>query len=192
MEQCNKESNLTPVSIGERATLETKFKSIDEIVDEGIEIYNKFRGICKKEKIGVTDEKKLSELLSHFISEYREFYASYPIVMKFMIELGQFSYKAFKRYLLWQKEHPYKSHKEFNEGMAKYLGLLYKAKNPHYKEKDAQAYEKNARDSLNEELDNFEKEYEKAKKETDRTKKMLADEKRSELIAVLQRNLDTE
>lgn len=98
-------------------------------------------------------------------SEFKEFYTEFPIVCRYMICMGQFSNKAFKRYLIKcknVKHDPVKSReKNYSEDQwvmrqADYIRYLWESyQRQHYKSSEAQNIWKHAYQTLKKEFDDF-------------------------------------
>lgn len=71
----------------------------EKSIDKSIKLWNNIKQRIKDEPsfIDLSDADKLKVYQD---SEYKEFYTEFPIVCRYMICMGQFSNKAFKRFLL--------------------------------------------------------------------------------------------
>jgi hypothetical protein len=98
-------------------------------------------------------------------SEFKEFYINYPIVCRYMICMGQFSNKAFKRYLLKCKSMSTVKHTENHNAedewiqrqsdYIRYLWESYQKQN--FNEADAQAIWQQSYKTLTQEFTDFKK-----------------------------------
>jgi hypothetical protein len=89
--------------------------------------------------------------------EHNAFAQSYPIVLRYMCELGQFHPDALRRYLHHLKFHPWKSTDEYLDSQTHYIVLLYKAMNKQWKSNEVDTLRKNVRAMLGREYSHFEK-----------------------------------
>lgn len=77
--------------------------SLDNIMDANINIANKLWDDIKKRVIDdITFVKKtdMEKIELYQTSEFKDFYINFPIVSRYMICMGQYSNKAFKRFLI--------------------------------------------------------------------------------------------
>ena len=91
-----------------------------------------------------SDVKKLpddiSETQYHDIyNKYREFGSSFPIILRWMIQMKKYSNKAFKRFLIKYSGTDIKSRTEYLKLQAEYLVYLYQ-EGEHYSKKDINNY----------------------------------------------------
>ena len=98
-------------------------------------------------------------------TEYKDFYISHPIVCRYMVCMGQFSGKAFKRYLLQCKsmegkkpnsnaENP--SEDQWIQRQADYIKYLWESyQRQHFNQSDAQEIWQNAYQNLSKEFKDF-------------------------------------
>jgi hypothetical protein len=64
---------------------------------------------------------KTDALLERLRAEYRDFYASFPVVLRWMAQTGQYTPRAMKRYLRWYAKQPFgESHEAFLRAQAEY------------------------------------------------------------------------
>lgn len=118
----------------EYTTGETKFVAkitnekdvtIDYVVNEANTMWKKVRS--SELKFG--DLESADVLMEKMRKEHPEFCKSYPIVLRYMCQMHEYSGKAFKTYLMKIKEHPYTSEEEYLESQADYVVILYKQRN---------------------------------------------------------------
>lgn len=84
-------------------------------------------------------EEKESEMLRIYFTKYKDFAYGFPIVLKWMICLQQYSQNAFRKYLYKYKEAKITDRTEFVKIQAEYLVFLFK-ENKHYKIDDINQY----------------------------------------------------
>lgn len=123
----------------------------------------------------------LSAFYKDMQTEHKQLSSSYPIVLRYMCELGQYHPTALRRYLSHIEHHPWKSVDSYLESQAKYVLILFKQANPKYRENDARACYDTALRRLRAEHKQFEAETEQAKKEVDKNHDRMVIRNRMEL-----------
>jgi len=113
----------------------TKELPIDDLLKLADTIWNDI-----KSDINYNKEEKLSYMTEYYFSKYKDFSYSFPIVIRWMIQLNTYNRKAFKKYLLKFKETKLISRKDFAILQAEYLVLIYKETHSHYKNSDVNTY----------------------------------------------------
>ena len=139
-----------------------------ELQDASISIANKLWRDLKKrilddpEFIKKSDSEKVDIYQK---SEFKEFYINYPIVCRYMICMGQFSNKAFKRYLLKCKSMSTVKHTENHNAedewvkrQSDYIRYLWESyQKQHFNEADAQEIWQQSYKMLTQEFTDFKK-----------------------------------
>lgn len=150
----------------------------EDIVSEANAIWKQFLTQFP-EKTGERDQ------IAAFYKEMRETHPqlaqSYPIVLRYMCELGQYSTKALRKYLKRLRHNPWNSVDSYLESQASYLLILYKALTPHYRENEAKRYYANCLAMLKEERRQFEKETAQAQETVDKNHERIITRNRMEL-----------
>jgi hypothetical protein len=164
--------------------------SPEALVNMACEIWKK----VLKSGVKLSDEKQTSELLFRIQSEYKDFSMSFPLVVKWMTQLGSFDKKAFKEYLTIYSSKQMKSPEDFIKIQAEYVVLLYKYANKkqHLSAKDISKYREHIVSTLLKEHEEFmriSKEVEEEMKKNDQAKDM---ERRKELIDLLSNKIKNE
>ena len=139
-----------------------------ELQDAAIDLANKlWRDLKKRILDDPTFVKKSdSEKVDIYQkSEFKEFYTNYPIVCRYMVCMGQFSNKAFKRYLLKCKSmstvkhtNKHDSEDEWVQRQSDYIRYLWEAyQKQHFNAADAQEIWQQAYKMLTQEFTDFKK-----------------------------------
>jgi len=121
--------------------------SPDEIIDIGKAIWQK----VKMAKIKLDDHKANDDLLDTLQKEYKDFSFSFPIVLRWMVQMQKFSLKAFKRFLLQHAGKQIDSREDFLKMQCEYLVLLFRETANHPEEKQVASYRENIVKTLLEE-----------------------------------------
>jgi hypothetical protein len=133
---------------------------------------------------GTTDEKdkEHEDMYYIYFDKYKDFGLSFPIILRWMIQMTKYSSKAFKKFLIKYNTANVSDKKESLILQAEYIVFLYK-ESQHYDEKNVNFYRDYIIKVLLEEHNAHEKIQEEIKQELEKIK----DEKRIELYEYLQR-----
>ena len=175
-----------------------KKQDFKDVIDISIEVANKLWQDLKKR---IADDPKFvkksdaEKIEIYQKSEFKEFYTNYPIVCRYIVCMGQFSNKAFKRYLLKcktmssQKDNAnHNSEDEWVQRQADYIRYLWEAyQKQHFNASDAQEIWKHAYNTLTQEFADFKKLHEEVEN------KLKIDEKynKSSMVKELLQRLST-
>lgn len=124
--------------------LRAKITSEEEVtVPQLVEYANTIWKECKKRGLKFGDVEASDKLLEEMQKKYSKFSQSYPIVLRYIVQMQEYSSKAFKTYLERLKHKPWKGEDEYLESQADYVVLLYKDKHPKYNETNVRNLRKN-------------------------------------------------
>jgi hypothetical protein len=172
----------------------------DKIMDANINIANKLWDDIKKrvaddpEFVKKSDNEKI-ELYQ--TSEFKDFYVNFPIVSRYMICMGQYSNKAFKRFLIKCKTmHDVKpsiakknTEDEWIKRQADYIRYLWESyQRQHFSSTDSQNIWQHAYQTLSQEF----KDFKKMHKETEDKLKLNDKYNKTELTKELLNRLSNE
>ena len=124
-------------------------------------------------------------------TEFKQFYTTYPIVCRYMICMGQFSTKAFRRFLVKSMnmaKQPIKREKGYNEDQwiqrqADYIRYLWESyQNSHFNRKDSDNIWKHAYEMLKKEFSDFRKMHEEISSKLKEEKKLNKKELIKEIV----------
>lgn len=132
-------------------------------------------------------ELTVEEQLEFYQKNYHTFTMTFPIVLRYMIQLRQYHKKAFIKFIKKLEAAPYRSELEYCERQADYVKYLYLELTSSHNMKDAQEIWKNAYDMLVKEVDVFKKAEETVKKKLEKNNDQNSLEKRNELKAMLEK-----
>ena len=90
-------------------------------------------------------EDKLLEILQ---IEYKDFSQSFPLVLRWMVQMRQFKVSIFEKYLKKFSAAKVANREEFLDLQAEYLVMMYRYTNSHIEEHKVQEYRKNIIQSL--------------------------------------------
>jgi hypothetical protein len=138
---------ISDVDVDVDVKINNEFVSIDFVVNKGVDVWN----FIEQEKKNNVDEKKILEKV---IQCYRPFISSYPVVVRLMLS-GEYSTRAFKKFLIKCGRMEIKSREQFLRMQIEYIIIMYKINNPHPDEK----FIKNYRSELISNILNDDKEF---------------------------------
>lgn len=127
----------------------------------------------------------VEDQLSFYQKNYRQFMCSFPIVLRYMVQLKLYSKKAFTKYLNKVKQSPYRSELEYCERQADYVKFLYMETSTTHNMKKAQEIWKQTYDMLADEVKYFKQAEEAVKKKMEKNNQANNMEKREELKSLL-------
>ena len=178
---------------------EQNLKSADEIIKIADSMYKQLKDIVKTDPAftKLEDKKKLDhfrEKLNH-----REFMTEYPIVSRYMICMGQYSSKAFRRFLekirITIHPPPDKRAKGYMEDQwvrrqADYIRYLWEAyQKGHYNTSEAKWVWEDSYNKLKGEFDDFRDKYKSIEEHTKEEKKTLSASNAKDLLERLKTGL---
>jgi hypothetical protein len=108
--------------------------SVDDLIKLANDIWKDIKSHPK-----FNDDSASDELTNEFFTKYKDFSYSFPIVIRWMIQLRVYSSKSFKKYLLKYKESNITSRKDFAILQSEYLVFLYK-ENKRYDQNNVNLY----------------------------------------------------
>jgi len=105
----------------------------------------------------------------------------FPVIIRYMIETGQFHPKAMRQYIKKLKASPYKTEEEYCERNADYIKYLYMNTHVRYDTKEANRLWTDSKLMLMDELKDFKDRLDEHRKKTEDMKAVNAYERREEL-----------
>ncbi len=165
-------------------TSSSKRATPEEIVALGEKIWKEIQN----SGIAAEDEKGNDSLLETLQEKYKDFSTSFPIIMRFMVQMRKFNKKALLKYLRLHATSKLASEDEFLELQAEYLVLLYRETHPHPNEAYIKEYRRVLIDRLKDESRAF-KEISKAVEEDQAKRDAAYDEDRRKRLHAYITNL---
>jgi hypothetical protein len=127
----------------------------------------------------------VDEQLDFYQKNYHQFTMTFPIVLRYMVQLRQFNKKAFIKFIKKMTSNPYKTELEYCERQADYVKYLYMELTPRYNTNEANDIWKQTYDMLSKEVDAFKKAEENVKQKLEKNNNFNSIEKRKELKEAL-------
>jgi hypothetical protein len=131
--------------------------------------------------------KKLDDdgRLEFYQKNHHTFTMTFPIVLRYMVQLRQYHKKAFIKFIKKMTAHPYRSELEYCERQADYVKYLYMELTPRYTMDKVREIWKQTYDMLKNEVDVFKKAEKTVKEKNEKNNNMNNMEKRKELKEAL-------
>ncbi|MFA6165759.1 MAG: hypothetical protein WC700_04025 [Gemmatimonadaceae bacterium] len=137
-------------------------------------------------QIAKDDAQRNDELLAALQQKHKDFVTSFPLVLRWMVQMRQFHPEAFRKYLLKHATAQLSTREAFLELQVEYLVLLYRELHPdHPDENYVRKYRESLIRSLMEEDKAFIKIQEDVEAEMSRKKAVNDDDRRRALYAHL-------
>ena len=171
----------TPQSSVKSIKIESeKNVTVDEVVAEGDAIFSRVRAAMRR-------KENLEELSKELYRSHPQFAQSYPLALRYICDMQRYNSKAFRRWLLKIKEHPWKSEEEYIEAQADYVYKLICAENPRGSVRDKHTAKANLRKLLMAEHKEFKQKADDVEKQVDTREQRLHDRNVDELFSFLRK-----
>lgn len=154
--------------------------TIDDLIAEAAIIWS----VVRSQKVPATEEESLTladQLMTKIRREHPEFCESYPIVNRYMCQMRQYCPKAFRAWLGWIQNNPWKTEEGYLDAQAEYVTRLFKSTNRRANASQVASVRKNIRNLLQCEHDTFKKYNEDFTKEVSDREAKLAERTKNEL-----------
>ena len=171
----------TPQSSVKSIKIESeKNVTVDEVVAEGDAIFSRVRAAMRR-------KENLEDLSKELYRSHPQFAQSYPLALRYICDMQRYNSKAFRRWLLKIKEHPWKSEEEYIEAQADYVYKLICAENPRGSVRDKHTAKANLRKLLMAEHKEFKQKADDVEKQVDSREQRLHDRNVDELFSFLRK-----
>jgi hypothetical protein len=145
--------------------------------------------IWKDLKKNIKDTKfnslNIDEQLEVYQKKYNDFTMTFPIVLRYMVQLKRYKKKAFENFLKKMRANPYRSELEYCERQADYVKYLYMETTKNHDMEEAKRVWRETYEMLAKEVKLFKKASEEIKRKTEKNNKRNNIEKREELKKLL-------
>ena len=132
-------------------------------------------------------ELDVDDQLEFYQKNHHRFTMTFPIVLRYMIQLKQYDKKAFIKFIQKLTANPYRSELEYCERQADYVKYLFMETSRNHNMKDAQTVWKDTYDMLEKEVKAFKEAEEKVKQKMEKNNNANGTEKRKELKSLMER-----
>lgn len=157
------------------------------VLEEAKQIWKKVKAM----NVPVGDSVKAELCMDAIRREHRDFCQAYPIVLRYMAQMGEFRAKAFKQYLAHILHHPWSTEEAFLESQADYVVLLYKATHKKWNTTEISNLRTNIRNMLFAEHNEFKEKVAEMKKIVDEDDEYLTRRRLEELRDWVTKNIDS-
>lgn len=127
---------MSAYSVQAEAQVRTERATPEKIVGIADQIWERIRG----SGIAEGDHAQNDQLLGTLQNEFKDFGASFPLILRWMVQVRRYSRKALKLYLLQHATADLSTREGFLALQAEYLVLLYREDNAHVDENRAKQY----------------------------------------------------
>jgi len=124
--------------------------------------------------------------LSFYQKNYHQFTMLFPVILRYMIQMRSYNSKAFRKFINRLQSNPYKSRLEFCERQADYAKYLFMETSKSHNMKEAQQVWQQTYDGLAREVEAFKQADEIVKQRLNNTEQKNKQERREELIKMVQ------
>ncbi len=156
--------------------------------DELVAMANSIFAEVKASGVSIEDEEGTDRLLQNLQTKYKDFLDSFPLVLRWMVQLRQYHAAPFRTYLsvyASAMNAGIRTRHEYNELQAKYLVLLERKLNPKQNNVALQAYRQRIVAMLDKEAEEFEKIQQEAAREIEASDAADDHERRELLYTML-------
>lgn len=199
IEKFKNEKLTTPNDISQLNMLEERQKEIENktnlpqqpivseemVINEADTIYSEIKQLNKVEPLHPSDEnfkKKIEKRIKYIQDCHKDFANAYPLVIRYMVEYGQYRTKALKNYLASVRARPWVDKEAFLKSQADYVGCLYREIHKHYNPKMIENLKRDVYYQLKKEDESFEKIKKETEIEVENKHKELQNKRKKELF----------
>jgi hypothetical protein len=130
----------TDIVIDEREVSQKVGATAHATPDELVEIANGIWRQVGKSGVEAGDSAGNDKLLEKLQAEHRDFSLSFPIILRWMVQMRLYKPRTFKLYLIKHATADFSSREKFLEMQAEYLVLLFKSNNRNVTADDVRRY----------------------------------------------------
>ena len=153
-----------------------KAATINRVVRKRLNYNHNFKNLSQEQRLN----------LIH--SEFKEFATNHPVVLRYMVQIGQYHPKAFELYLNKMINKPYKSTDDYCKLQADYIKYLNQYVNNSHNETVNKNIWTQAYNSFKQDVEFVEQGEKRARKIYDDRNKQILSEKRKELFRIIKKN----
>lgn len=154
-------------------TLDSNIRANTITIDELLQVVNEIRQKIKSADIDKDNTDENDNLLKRLQNEYKDFNTIHPLVLRWMVQTGDYDERAFKHYATNHVKAHYKTRIDFLNAQAEYLYALFKRNNPRAPIKHFQLYQKNIKKLLKKDDTDFKNANKEADEEIEKTRQKV-------------------
>lgn len=172
---------------GEVAGVEPEFKthteraSLEDILAIAKEIWAR----VNSSGVDVKDDAGNDKLLAEVQKEFKDFTASFPLILRWIVQARKYNYNALRKYLMKHAHTELNSREKLLELQAEYLVFIYREEHPRVSTKLIHEYRRRLVEQLHVEDKQFLEMHKQAEKEVEDFNKAVDAERRKEILARL-------
>lgn len=182
--QQNPADNISNVSIGNEGN-----KTPEEVWKIGNEIWEKYKKECQAKGIKQNNHRELDSMLRRYQEEHKDFHQAYPTVLRHMVQEGNYTPKAFKKYLDHLSKKVWTNDEERLDSYTDYAVILFKEVNKkrHLNATEIGHFKRDYRERIGKEHEDFVKRVKEVQGKVEQEEKELDEAKRKDLLSVFER-----
>jgi hypothetical protein len=164
-----------------------KKKIFDDLVFNRLNPEEKAKFLWEKYKsVRPTTTQEIDTLYKEFTMEYKTFHEMFPVVLRYMCQLGKFNAKAFHRFLIKMQHNPPKNQEELIvDRNADYLRYLWEEEHPKFSKAQSNIVWTDAYKILKDDFDKYLVVEAEAKERIKKQQEIASEEKKNELLALV-------
>ena len=138
-------------------------------------------------KILADDDENTDKLLKTLQQKYKDFAMTYPIILRFMVQMRIFNASVFKKFIIKHASKTSKTEEDFANNQIEYAIQMFKFNHPHYNNNELMKDRTYLTDLLDKERQEFNKIKEEIRLEMEKEEKKTNDKTKQELYLYLMR-----
>lgn len=170
-----------PVQVKAPVNVSGNEASLDEIITIVKKIWKK----ALKSNLETLTEIQSDKLLEDLQNEFKDFSQTFPLVLRWMIQMKQFNLTIFKTYLTKFSLAKVGSREEYLDLQAEYLVMMFRHNSHHPDEKKVQEYRRQLIESLIQEDKAFKEIQKEVEEQMKAEEKEINEEKKKKLYKIL-------
>lgn len=182
--QQNPADNISNVAISNEGN-----KTPEDVWKIANEIWEKYKKECKMRGIRPDNHRELDAMLRRYQEDHKDFAEAYPTVLRHMVQEGNYSSKAFKKYLDHLSKKVWTNDDERLDSYTDYAVFLFKElnKNKHLNATEIGHFKRSYRERLGAEHEKFVNRIKEVQGKIEQEEKELDEDKRKDLLSVFVR-----
>lgn len=163
-----------------------KSVTIDDVVKEA----NAIMAETRRRKIDFTNFEETDKYAAEMRRTHKQFADAYPVVLRYITQLGEYSEKALRHYLTKLQQHPWTDEDSYLHSQTDYVIMLYKSKHRRWNATQVTNLRQNVYNDLKKEKEKFKEYSEKFQKEVELDDEQYRLNRQKELADFMDRNIE--
>jgi len=158
----------------------------DDIIKEA----NAIMAETRRRKIDFKNFEETDKFAAEMRRTHKQFADAYPVVLRYITQLGEYSEKALRTYLTKIQEHPWTDEDSYLHSQTDYVIMLYKSKHRRWNATQVANLRQNVYNDLKKEKEKFKEYSEKFQKEVELDDEQYRLNRQRELAEFMDRNIE--